>query len=286
MVDARTAAADRARTPLLALISAEALEKDYQDAVRRRGGRVPSPESRLRTHAGVVVVVAGFGLMVAIAAAQTTQNADTSDASRAQLISRIESNRAALQSEQSALAELRQDNSAADAGLTRLTGDLNELRGAVTAVEASSGFAAVTGEGIRIRFDNLDGSDPWSDWVRDSDLAALVNGLWVAGAEAVAVNGQRITAVGGIRNVGTTVEINGHPLAPPYVVHAIGDSDTLSAELLLSESGSGFFNLASQYGWAAETVTMPEVRIPAAPGELRQLRSAHQLDENGKEGAQ
>ena len=58
-------------------------------------------------------------------------------------------------------------------------------------------------------------SDP-NDEVRDEDLATLVDGLWQAGAEAIAINGIRLTALSGIRNTG-----RGHPGQQPAAHPAV-----------------------------------------------------------------
>ncbi len=54
----------------------------------------------------------------------------------------------------------------------------------------------------------------------------LVDGLWEAGAEAIAINDQRINALGGIRNTSRAIHVNGRPVNAPYVVSAIGDPRT------------------------------------------------------------
>jgi uncharacterized protein YlxW (UPF0749 family) len=275
--------ADRARIPLLTLITAEALEQDYQEAADRHAAGAPRERG---SRAAVLVVVVAFGLLVAVAAAQTSRNADIRDASRSQIIDRIETNRERQRDEQARLAELRESNASAESGLLDLGGALGELQSEVTELETVTGFGAVRGEGIQIRFDNLTGSDPRTEWVRDSDLAALANGLWVAGAEAISINGQRLTAAGGIRNVGTVVEVNSRAVAPPYTVLAIGDTDTLPGGLLDSTSGASFYSLAQQYGWEPTTRAASEVEIPAAPADLRPLRSAQQLEPDATGGAQ
>ena len=68
----------RVRTPLLALISAEALEQDYQMVAQRRVARGGQPDnrSRLSGRVGVIAVVAVFGVLLTIAAVQTSANAD------------------------------------------------------------------------------------------------------------------------------------------------------------------------------------------------------------------
>lgn len=63
--------------------------------------------------------------------------------------------------------------------------------------------------------------------IHDVDIANVVNELKAAGAEAIAVNGQRVVSSTAVRCVGPVVHVNGVPAAPPYVVTAIGDINTL-----------------------------------------------------------
>ena len=101
--------------------------------------------------------------------------------------------------------------------------------------------------------------------------------MWTAGAEAISINGQRVSASTAIRNSGTAIEINSTGIAPPYVVQAIGNIDTLSSRLVETSSGAAFAVLAGDYGWSYEVDNVDELRLPAAPVRLRQLRSATQL---------
>ncbi len=72
-----------------------------------------------------------------------------------------------------------------------------------------------------------------SSLIHDSDIANVVNELKAAGAEAIAVNGQRVVSTTAVRCVGPVVHVNGVPAAPPYVIQAIGDADALYGGLNL-----------------------------------------------------
>ena len=61
--------------------------------------------------------------------------------------------------------------------------------------------------------------------VLDVDLQSVVNGLWAGGAEAVAVNGQRLTALTTIRAAGSAILVDFRPVTSPYEVSAIGPDD-------------------------------------------------------------
>lgn len=58
--------------------------------------------------------------------------------------------------------------------------------------------------------------------INDADLQLVVNALWAAGAEAVAINDSRLVATTPIRAAGDTIVVNFRPLSPPYRVSAIG----------------------------------------------------------------
>jgi len=65
--------------------------------------------------------------------------------------------------------------------------------------------------------------------VHDSDLLAVVNELRAAGAEAIAINGERILATSRISCGGPTINVGRYErFAPPFVIHAIGDPEKLA----------------------------------------------------------
>ena len=73
--------------------------------------------------------------------------------------------------------------------------------------------------------------DPQSYLIHDRDIRDVVNELRAAGAEAVTVNGQRITVSSSIRCAGPIVLINQDEMATPFIIQAIGDPDKLLSAL-------------------------------------------------------
>lgn len=69
--------------------------------------------------------------------------------------------------------------------------------------------------------------------IHDVDVLNVVNELKATGAEAISVSGggakdgQRVVSVSAIRCVGPVVHVNGVPVAPPYVIQAVGETETL-----------------------------------------------------------
>ena len=106
---------------------------------------------------------------------------------------------------------------------------------------------------------------PNGEAVRADDLALLTNGLWEAGAEAIAINGRRLTARSAIFNAGAAINISfTPPLSPPYVVSAIGDNKTLQADLLDTSTGLAFSNEVGALGFQLDMDTEDELTLPGA----------------------
>jgi len=252
----------RVTMPLLTLITQQSLDEDYLHVAERRAAAAPAP-SRTRPHRTAAVVIAVFGVLVTTAAVQTSRNADITDAGRATLVSQIGDRRATLSDLQDRMVQLRDTNVGLEQQLNQVTSTEEEASSRVRRLEAVAGFIPVTGEGVRIVVDDAPNGDA-TQAVRDEDLAKLVDGLWSAGAEAIAINGYRLTVLSAIRNVNVAIHVNSRPLTPPYTVEAIGDTRTLQANLLDSALGSEFFSLAEQLGFVYSMRNVDELTLPAA----------------------
>ncbi|MEL4356762.1 MULTISPECIES: DUF881 domain-containing protein [unclassified Luteococcus] len=98
--------------------------------------------------------------------------------------------------------------------------------------------------------------------VHQQDIQMVVNVLWSAGAEAMTIQGQRVSSLTGIKCVGNTVVLRGVPYAPPYQITAIGDPQRLTAALADSHEVAVYQQYVDAYrlGWKQErlaSVTMP-----------------------------
>lgn len=95
-----------------------------------------------------------------------------------------------------------------------------------------SGESAVHGPGISVRLSdsnltNTTGVDENYYVIHDEDLLKVINELRNAGAEAIALNGERLTAQSEIRCVGAMVNVNNNRYSAPYTITAIGNADEL-----------------------------------------------------------
>jgi uncharacterized protein YlxW (UPF0749 family) len=124
-----------------------------------------------------------------------------------------------------------------------------------------TGELPVTGPGLELTMDdapasgqqggNVDPralSDAEQGRVMDRDLQVVVNGLWAAGAEAIAINGERLTALSAIRSAGQAILVDFRPLSPPYVVDAVGDPKALQSGFGEDMAGEYIKSLSNNYG--------------------------------------
>lgn len=139
-----------------------------------------------------------------------------------------------LQEQQDALKaqilELRaqiQGTEQADQGSAAQVSELND---ALQQARIAAGLIPLTGAGIVLQLE--DSQEPpapdgnATDYlVGARDLRAIVEELWAAGAEAIAVNGERMTPSSAVIDVGPSVLVNAAYLAGPYQVTAIGPED-------------------------------------------------------------
>lgn len=256
-------------TPLLTRIIEQSMDEDYLQVAERESRRAaqgdavpPAPAShRPQLIAAAVIVV--FGIMVTTAAVQTSRNEEISDAGRATLVSRVQQERSALDDLQADIVRRQDAIIAQDAQLDSVSEVAREEIARTRRLQVRTGFVPVRGPGVRIVVDDPPTGDV-AELVRDEDLALLVDGLWQAGAEAVAINNQRLTALTSIRNEGPAVNVNSRPVNAPYVVSAIGDTLTLQADLLSTTHGQQFFDLAEDLGFLYEMQNVEELSLPGA----------------------
>lgn len=250
--------------PLLTRITQSSLDEDYVHAARNREA------GEVRRHRGgramVVAVVVVFGLMLGVAAIETARDRDTTEAGRQVLIQRIEAEKAHLASLQRRIGRTTKANREMGRRYTDLGRKLSALTARNEDVADITGFGASSGPGVRIVVDNAKDATYATDdpgLVHDSDLNQLVNGLWDAGATAIAVNGQRVTALSAFRNSGPVIRINNTSLSAPYEIKALGDNRTLQADFALTNSGAAFDRITREVGIPVTMENVDRLDIPA-----------------------
>lgn len=156
------------------------------------------------------------------------------------------------------LEDIKKNKAEGDVISEQLVADLEKYK-------MAAGVLDVKGPGVEITIDDpivevLDGEKYSVIMYNYELLLGFVNKLKDAGAEAISINGQRIITTTEISLAGENVNINGVPTAPPYIIKAIGNPDTIEATLTIR------FGIVEQmknrYSLSVEIIKSEEVSIP------------------------
>jgi uncharacterized protein YlxW (UPF0749 family) len=94
-------------------------------------------------------------------------------------------------------------------------------------IKLHTGLVGVEGPGITVTLDDAPAREPDmpSSWfiIHDHDIRTILNDLKKAGAQAIAINGERVVPMSEQICAGPTILINGNRYPVPYVIEAIGD---------------------------------------------------------------
>ncbi|MFD3701227.1 DUF881 domain-containing protein [Streptomyces sp. NPDC058646] len=257
---------------LLTHVMDHSLDEGYAEASARReaegtAGLPRTLKAKLGLAAGLVLAA----VVVTVGAAEARLAAPVLAKERQELIDRV------------GVADERADGLERD--IDRLRGDVADRQRAALKqhggdqgqlVALLSGATEVRGPGVKLVVDDAKGAASggggprdgagFSDTgrLRDRDMQKIVNGLWQSGAEAVSINGQRLTSLSAIRAAGDAILVDNRPLVPPYEVLAVGDKKRLGPAFQDSADGQYLHVLQESYGIRSTLSAEDEVRLPAA----------------------
>src|SRR5574341_388226 len=149
-----------------------------------------------------------------------------------------------------ALREMERNRGAMEAQIEQIRGQLHAYEQAAAqgraqleslgreleAFRVQAGHVPLAGPGVAVELNDSPfplrpGDDPNTVILHYTDLQGVLNEVWASGAEAVAVNDERMVASTGLNCVGTTIILNAKRIAPPYRVTAVGDADQMARYL-------------------------------------------------------
>jgi uncharacterized protein YlxW (UPF0749 family) len=245
-------------------------------AERRQQGGLPAATG-LRSPTLVIATIL-IGTLLGVSALALRAPTTAASQIKLSLVARIEAARAHADTQTRRIATARNEINAAQAAAlsqqrqSALTAELSKL-------ELAAGTVAVTGPGLVLTIDDAkskaepgvpdanprSATGPDQGKVIATDLQVLVNGLWEAGAEAISINGHRLTSRAAIRSAGEAILVDYRPLARPYVITAIGDRGNLGVEFADNSGGSYLQSLTNNYQVRSGIQSRAAVVVPGEP---------------------
>ncbi|MER5338515.1 DUF881 domain-containing protein [Micromonospora sp. NPDC002717] len=244
------------------------LDPGYADAAARRRERQAPPAGwrhwSARSVSLVLAVLLGF--LFAVAYRQTLEAEPGRSQARSGLVAQIKQR----ESETDGLSE-RADQLRAEVARQRAAALGGSEAARLRTLEAGTGLGRVRGDGVVVRLadapqnpDAVTGADVGPSRVIYSDLQGVANDLWAAGAEAISINGQRLTATSTIRSAGQAILVDFRPVTGPYEVSAIGPG-SMRDRYEDSRSALTMRKVAEDTGLSFAVREAEDLTLPAAP---------------------
>lgn len=155
--------------------------------------------------------------------------------------------------------------------------DVAAAQAAGDAGALSAGLVPLSGPGVVITLDDApfrpDGSLPVNARpddlvIHQSDIQGVVNAVWAAAADGVAIMGERLIATSAVRCVGNTLLLQGRTYSPPFVVTAIAEPSAVRAQLAVSPQVALLQQAVDAFGLTLTVRERPVVELPAYDGPL------------------
>lgn len=258
--------------PLLDNVTAHSMDQDYRHVAERDGREQRPPQ--IRPGVAALVVMGLFGLLATTAAVQTARNAGADSTGRESLVTQVQARSAQVDARRQRIADLRAEVESLRSLFLETTGEGRALSAQLDRLGAASGAVAVRGPGVKVVVDDAPGASSAYGRVLDKDLQKLTNALWASGAEAISINGQRLSNTSAIRFAGSAVTVNYVSLSRPYTVLAIGDPDSMPARFVDTKHGRDWLDLHAVNGLEFEMTSEESLSLPPAPTRRVSLRHA------------
>ncbi|HET6380144.1 MAG TPA: DUF881 domain-containing protein [candidate division Zixibacteria bacterium] len=151
---------------------------------------------------------------------------------------------------------------------------LAELSERLDAARLAAGLTEVRGPGVVIEIADSNrvvppGENPASFIVLVDDLRDIVTALWASGAEAIAINDERLVATSSIYGVGASILVNTSFLTPPYRIEAIGPEGLLDRFMAHEAFQGRVAQRIEFFGLEFATAAEQELTLPAFVGTTR-----------------
>ena len=218
-----------------------------------------------------VLVVAGLLFVVTATTARGTQlRTDRGDA-----VGFVRGEQARYAAKLEELAKLRrevEERTRAEAGGSEV---VSRLKSSADALAPQAGLAPVTGPALTVVLDDaprrgtLPGSARPDDLVvHQQDVQAVVNAMWLGGAEAMMLMDQRVISTSAVRCVGNTLLLQGRVYSPPYRITAIGDVEGMRQALEVSAAVQVYQEFVMVFQLGYEVEDLGQTTFPAFTGSV------------------
>ncbi|MGA0883491.1 MAG: DUF881 domain-containing protein [Candidatus Nanopelagicales bacterium] len=215
----------------------------------------------------ILIVLTIAGIIFGIGASITRQSIPISLQNRDLLRENITTQSILLEEKETKLEEVTQKITSLQESQASVLPSVDQDELAL--LNFASGYQAAIGPGLEIELNDADLTkisldiDPSLARVFDTDIFTVLNGLWTAGAEAIAIGNQRISPMTAVSQSGEAILVNYRPILPPYKIYAIGPSDLLE-NFLKTEDFKQIDEVSRIYNIGLKVTPLDSIELPTS----------------------
>lgn len=215
----------------------------------------------------ILIVLTIAGIIFGIGASITRQSIPISLQNRDLLRENITTQSILLEEKETKLEEVTQKITSLQESQASVLPSVDQDELAL--LNFASGYQAAIGPGLEIELSDADLTkisldiDPSLARVFDTDIFTVLNGLWTAGAEAIAIGNQRISPMTAVSQSGEAILVNYRPILPPYKIYAIGPSDLLE-NFLKTEDFKQIDEVSRIYNIGLKVTPLDSIQLPTS----------------------
>ena len=233
-----------------------------------------APSRRLRAPIVLIFPALLFGLLVSLQWRTQQERSELTVRYNAPLLDAAHS----LQNEQNGLkaqlADLRAQLDDIQRGAASQSTASRDLQARIDELRAAAGLVERTGDGVMITLDDARTTTPGQTTNVDksichsTDLTDIVNAAWHGGAQAVAINGERVVGSTSVYCVGSTIMVNGTLMSPPFAIAVIGPQNELLGAYDDPNELRDIKQRRDVYGLGFHVTRASALKVPAYGGAL------------------
>ena len=165
------------------------------------------------------------------------------------------------------ITQLQKDNKALQQRLKSYTGTSKQEVEELEQLKLAVGLTEIRDKGIIITLNDSEKQEANSNSIAHAaDMRDLVNVLWLNGASAISINGQRLTGASSIDCIVNTVLINETRTTTPFVITVVGPQNNLYDKLTDKKVLAGVYYRVEKEGLIFKVDRSSDVFIPAYNG--------------------
>lgn len=216
-----------------------------------------------------IFVLVGFLLVVTGTA--TSVATQSQEPRKQAIIDQIIQQRRDVDDLDKAVAEVRAQVDGARREAGRVSAEQNDRAQYQDELSVEAGTAPLKGRGVVVKLSDAprgpgqDATKFDSNRIQDSDIQLVVNALFASGAEAIAINDNRVVAVTPIRAAGGTIVVNYRPVSSPYRIAAIGVDEKRFGD---TDIAAHFRQWEKKFDLGFQVTKQSNVSVPAYSGRV------------------